>query len=255
MKKLIFILLCFCLMTFGSSAKIIEVAPAGAWGVLGISGGGAVVGGGDVSLAGTLQTVDAAAFSGSDSITIDADADICVVLASFYYNYIDATFDPFVAIGGALGGVYDITELQKSDYQTGANQIMIGYILQSTIGGTGTQTLYWQYHADTPPEYGGQILVQCFDNVNTGDPIDDSDINVVNDQDVTSLTVDAGDMMIGIMGSDGDMDVSGSSQSVLADSAYGGVYYGVAYKLSASTFDVASGTLSSQAALTLNKAP
>ena len=39
MKKLIFILLCFCLMTFGSSARIIEVAPAGAWGVLGISGG------------------------------------------------------------------------------------------------------------------------------------------------------------------------------------------------------------------------
>ena len=46
MKKLIFILLCFCLMTFGSSAKIIEVAPAGAWGVLGISGGGAVAAGG-----------------------------------------------------------------------------------------------------------------------------------------------------------------------------------------------------------------
>ena len=42
MKKLIFILLCFSLLTFGSSAKIIEVAPAGAWGVLGISGGGAV---------------------------------------------------------------------------------------------------------------------------------------------------------------------------------------------------------------------
>ena len=29
-------------MTFGSSARIIEVAPAGAWGVLGISGGGVV---------------------------------------------------------------------------------------------------------------------------------------------------------------------------------------------------------------------
>ena len=43
MKKLIFILLCFCLMTFGSSAKIIEIAPAGAWGIIGISGGGAVV--------------------------------------------------------------------------------------------------------------------------------------------------------------------------------------------------------------------
>jgi len=46
MKKLIFILLCFCLLTFGSSARIIEVAPAGAWGVLGISGGGAVAAGG-----------------------------------------------------------------------------------------------------------------------------------------------------------------------------------------------------------------
>ena len=41
MKKLIFILLCFSLMTFGSSAKIIEVAPAGAWGIGLIGGGGA----------------------------------------------------------------------------------------------------------------------------------------------------------------------------------------------------------------------
>ena len=43
MKKLIFILLCFSLLTFGSSARIIEVAPAGAWGIIGISGGSAVV--------------------------------------------------------------------------------------------------------------------------------------------------------------------------------------------------------------------
>ena len=49
MKKLIFILLCFSLMALGPSARIIEVAPAGAWGVLGISGGGAVVGGEETS--------------------------------------------------------------------------------------------------------------------------------------------------------------------------------------------------------------
>ena len=40
MKKLIFILICFSLLTFGSSARIIEVAPAGAWGI-GLIGGGA----------------------------------------------------------------------------------------------------------------------------------------------------------------------------------------------------------------------
>ena len=51
MKKLLFILLCFSILTFGSSARIIEVAPAGAWGVLGISGGGAVaVGDGPVQV-------------------------------------------------------------------------------------------------------------------------------------------------------------------------------------------------------------
>ena len=43
MKRLIFVLLCFSILTLGSSAKIIEVAPAGAWGVIGISGGGSVV--------------------------------------------------------------------------------------------------------------------------------------------------------------------------------------------------------------------
>ena len=60
MKKLIFILLCFSILTFGSSARIIEVAPAGAWGVLGISGGGAVAGG--------CSTTIADAF-GADTIT------------------------------------------------------------------------------------------------------------------------------------------------------------------------------------------
>ena len=40
MKKLLFCLLCFSLLTFGSSAKIIEVAPAGAWGTMIIGGSG-----------------------------------------------------------------------------------------------------------------------------------------------------------------------------------------------------------------------
>jgi len=67
MKKLIFILLCFCLMTFGSSARIIEVAPAGAWGVLGISGGGAVAAGG-----GGQNFYDGFAYSDGDLETVSS---------------------------------------------------------------------------------------------------------------------------------------------------------------------------------------
>ena len=63
MKKLLLYLLCFCLLTFGSSAKIIEVAPAGAWGVLGISGGG---GGGAPPAGGQDYIVDFTEYDASD---------------------------------------------------------------------------------------------------------------------------------------------------------------------------------------------
>ena len=43
MKKLIFVLLCFSILTLGSSAKIIGVVPAGAWGIGLIGAGGGAV--------------------------------------------------------------------------------------------------------------------------------------------------------------------------------------------------------------------
>ena len=66
MKKLIFILLCFSLLTFGSSAKIIEVAPAGAWGLLGICGGG----GGGAPAACDTTVLSATSESSEENITV-----------------------------------------------------------------------------------------------------------------------------------------------------------------------------------------
>ena len=262
MKKLIFILLCFSLLTFGSSARIIEVAPAGAWGIIGISGGGAVAeAGGDVALAGTLQTVDAAAADGSSAITIDANAEVCVVASAYYYASADWTQDPFVSIGGALGGSNNITEASKIETNE-INHVMIGYILQSAIGGTGSQTLYWNWWDGSARAcaLGGQIFVQCFKNVNTTTPVTagttGANSNSTNDLDVTGLTAsDTGDMMVGIMGSDGSPTVTGSSQTSLANNLYNSLYGAMAYKLSATLFDVAGGSYSAQAALILNKAP
>ena len=76
MKKLIFILLCFSLMTFGSSAKIIEVAPAGAWGTMIIGGSGlpAAVGGWSDDFSGcTSGYVDAQTGWGTN-LTTDLNA-------------------------------------------------------------------------------------------------------------------------------------------------------------------------------------
>ena len=89
MKKLIFILLCFCLMTFGSSARIIEVAPAGAWGVLGISGGGAVAAGGECSPgtdATIISTQDITGQTSPFSLTIPADTTAIYFFWSYFYN-------------------------------------------------------------------------------------------------------------------------------------------------------------------------
>lgn len=214
----------------------------------------------DVALAGTLQTVDASAVSGSTTITIDADADVCVVAGGAYDNNGFAAFyDPPCAIGGTIGSGHDVTTGYYAGSGIDVVPTFIGYILQSTIGATGTVSIYWNWLDSVAIEFGGRLYVQCFKNVNTSAPVTagttGANGNVTNDQDVTGLTSSgSGDMMVGIMTSNGDPNVSGSSQTVLADEAHNSVYYGFAYKLSATSFDVANGTYSAQSALILQKA-
>jgi len=88
MKKLIFILLCFSILTFGSSARIIEVAPAGAWGVLGISGGGAVAAGecSPGTDATIISTQDITGETSPFSLTIPADTTAIYFFWAYFYN-------------------------------------------------------------------------------------------------------------------------------------------------------------------------
>jgi len=74
MKKLLFCLLCFSLLTFGSSAKIIEVAPAGAWGTMIISGSGGAAAAGQTfeNLTTYTETDDTANRFAQDSNTCTA---------------------------------------------------------------------------------------------------------------------------------------------------------------------------------------
>ena len=117
MKKLIFILLCFCLMTFGSSAKIIEVAPAGAWGVLAMSGGG-----------GAVADVTAPEWS---STTVSADGDEVTVVFSENLND--------TALGG---GEFDL----DCDGASGADNVLV------YASGDGTAT--WVFAATSTVQSG-----------------------------------------------------------------------------------------------------
>ena len=117
MKKLIFILLCFSLLTFGSSARIIEVAPAGAWG-LGIiaSGGG---GGPDVTAPEWSST------------TVAADGDEVTVVFSENLND--------TALGG---GEFDL----DCDGASGADNVLV------YASGDGTNT--WVFAATSTVQSG-----------------------------------------------------------------------------------------------------
>ena len=87
MKKLLFILLCFSLLTFGSSARIIEVAPAGAWGVLGISGGGGAVAGGAFEVISTQELdFNTDQDPATQDITIPAETTAVYMFWSYWRN-------------------------------------------------------------------------------------------------------------------------------------------------------------------------
>ena len=138
MKKLLFCLLCFCLMTFGSSAKIIEVAPAGAWGTMIIGGGS----GGEAPAGGTDFTADAncqgAWFmngaEGGDGSEAEADR--------------SGETENLTAGGGA-------TIVDSSDQPS-------GYTGRSRVFAAGDSE--WLYHAD-----GGSTEINGLGGTGTGD--------------------------------------------------------------------------------------
>ena len=117
MKRLIFVLLCFSILTLGSSAKIIEVAPAGAWGVLAMSGSG-----------GSVADVTAPEWS---STTVAADGDEVTVVFSENLND--------TALGG---GEFDL----DCDGASGADNVLV------YSSGDGTST--WVFTATSTVQSG-----------------------------------------------------------------------------------------------------
>ena len=123
MKKLIFCLLCFCLMTFGSSAKIIEVAPAGAWGI-GIIGSG---GGGDVSVP--------AACVGDSSSELCEDFDSSTSCFAAYSSNCQQTWTGLSVLNSAGAITFNSTENLASNTCTDKGDYWID-IYDADIGGT-----------------------------------------------------------------------------------------------------------------------
>ena len=118
MKRLLLCIACLFALTFVSSrAAIIEVAPAGAWGVLGISGGTPPAGGGGTAeLTGTPtaltfnQNIDPAA----QDVTVPSDATAVFIFWSFWDNEDGTGISTITLESVAYDEMYEITSLASN---------------------------------------------------------------------------------------------------------------------------------------------
>ena len=140
MKKLIFILLCFSLLTFGSSARIIEVAPAGAWGSIGISGGGGAVaagGGPEFVVAGVNSNDEEAATTINLALGTDANR----------YILVGSVNEPGVSITDVTFGGVSITGASLFSIDIDTRAQCNGY--GGTVAGSGTADVVVTFSAAT----------------------------------------------------------------------------------------------------------
>jgi hypothetical protein len=108
----------------------------------------------------------------SQSITVPADADLCVVYAAGYSSGVSHLFSELsLSAADALHFTNIGTAAYSSDPQCDAWYIDAN---DANWPGTGTQTLYWQW--DSPSGEGLNIQVGFFKGVDLSDPIGDVEV-------------------------------------------------------------------------------
>ena len=188
----------------------------------------------------TIQSGD----DGSQSVTVPTDADICVVMCSLYAG----TPNWIVANPVTLAGT-NLTTAEKTDNQTSNGHVWIGYIVSPS---TGSQTLAWNFTVGTVNE-GINFVVTFWTGVDTASPIVDSGKQTTSGADLTGLSADSGDMMVGCAYSYNSThtSVTDNSQTELTRSTYNSAGLGAAYKDGGTGFYFTGGSYTTCAAIVI----
>lgn len=192
---------------------------------------------------GSVYTFTSSAQVDSETVTVPADADICVVAATLFKN----TSNWLPANPFTLGGA-NLTTEQKTDEQTDNSHVWLGYKVSPA---TGSQTLAWDWGQS--PGQGALITVAFYRGVDTITPIVDSDQQLTAGTDLTGLTASGDDMMVGAIASYGALSsVTDNSQTELYLSLFNQTGGGFAEKLGGTGFYFTGGGYTTCAALVLN---
>jgi hypothetical protein len=170
---------------------------------------------------------------GSQSISVPSDCTL--IIASCYMILVEPSFTIF-----ALGSTQFTETVRHCKPNTSVNGegIVVEHLVNPS---TGTQTLNWDTGVHV--SQGLVILVAFYKGVDTTTPIKDYDVlqtTTFNYNEITGLTFDTGDMMVGFHFSyNADIDVTQNSQTqVVKSKAYGTLrdWGAMGQKLSTDTF-------------------
>jgi len=142
-----------------------------------------------VSRTGTYVTFTSASGSGSQGITVPADTEIMLAFISGWDsgNY-------WLQAGATLTIDGDALTFIDNTVVGGGNEHIGAYYRVNPS--TGSQTFAWDWGASGEPTDGAHFVFVFYKGVDTGDPIRDFATND-SGEDVTGLTANAGDMIVG----------------------------------------------------------
>jgi hypothetical protein len=183
--------------------------------------------------------------SGSQSITVPDDCTCVVVGVSLWKT--TTNWIPVSPI--SLNSVDLITE-QKADDQNGNQQAWLGYLVDPSVG---SQTFFWDW--GTTLNAGAIFHIIFFKGIETSDPIVSSGKETTS-ADLTGLTADITDMMVGFAAGYGGAapSVTDNSQTeILTTSLFSSATAGSAFKLGDTGFYHTGGGYIVSVALVLKK--
>lgn len=191
-------------------------------------------------------TVHQGQSDGSFSVTVPADADICIVITSGYRGSSGALLDE---LNWDDGSALDFTLINTSYYSSGpADPQLTAHYMVDTDGnwpGSGSQTLYFA----NPGNYvEGYVLVALFyENIDASDPVIESENQegVSGDDWTSAFTESTSESMTvcasyqyGGGGTDQVMDNNGQTEIYATTSAYNDAHLSIGEKLNEDEFEV-----------------
>lgn len=193
----------------------------------------------------STESVQSSAQSSSTTITVPADCTLVVVMAVGFGGIGWMGANPI-----SINSV-NLTTQEKTDSQDTNGQVWIGYLANPA---TGSRTLAWSWN--NAPSEGVQYLVVYLRGASTSNPIRSSGQQTAADTDVTGLTAELNELMLGCVYSYTSItSVTDNSQTeLLKGGPYNTAYYGFAEKQAGTGFYYTGGSYQTCAGIVVRSA-